>query len=60
MTRTGYLATGAALLAYGVCVSLGSMIGGLFAGGGAAMLVVGWRRDEEKGERTAGFTPERP
>jgi len=56
MNRTGYLATGAGLLAYGVCVSLGSMVGGLFAAAGAVMLVVGWGRKDETGERTAGFT----
>lgn len=59
MSRTGYLATGAGLLAYGVCVSLGSVVGGLFAAAGAATLVVGWRREEEKGERTAGFNADR-
>ncbi len=55
MNRTGYLATGAALLAYGICVALGSVVGGLFAAGGAAMLVVGWNRKDEAGERAAGF-----
>lgn len=56
MSRTGSLATGAALLAYGFCVALGSIVGGLFAAAGAALLVVGWRRDEDRGDRTAGFT----
>lgn len=58
MNRTGYLATGAGLLAYGVCVSLGSMVGGLFAAAGAVMLVVGWGRKDASGERTAGFNRE--
>lgn len=55
MNRTGYLATGAALLAYGLCVALGSVIGGLFAAAGAALLVVGWGKKDRDEERAAGF-----
>lgn len=58
MNRTGYLATGAALLVYGICVALGSMIGGLFAAAGAVMLVIGWGKKDTDVDRTAGFNRE--
>jgi predicted MFS family arabinose efflux permease len=55
MSRTSYLAAGAALLAYGICVAIGSVVGGLFAAAGAAVLVVGWRRKEDGGDKSVGF-----
>jgi len=53
--RGVHLATGAALLAFGTCAALGSAAAGLFSGGGAALLVVGWRMKEDGKGRTGGL-----